>query len=128
MNASPVAEFMELLMILGLLTLPVGFLVSTVMAVLRTNGPRRKISILILGLVTLFLCLIFTVIAFDNQIHYRLENMLFGTAAVIATVAIFCAYLAHTYWPTKLRAVNLPATLGMGGICLTLVTMLLTQI
>lgn len=128
MTAVAPKELMEFLAIFGMLTLPVGFLISTVMAVLRTDGPRRRISILILGLVIAFLSLMFVVLVFDSQLHYRLENLLYGTAAVIASVAIFCAYLAHTYWPTQLRAVNLPATIGMGGTCLTLIIMLLVQI
>jgi len=121
-------EVIEILLILTLLLLPLGFLVSTIMAILKTDGPRRRMSMLILGLDVLFLGLILSLLLFDRIIHYHLENLLAAIAGICAVSAVFCAYLAHTYWPTQLRTVNLPATLGMGGSCLALLLLFLSEI
>ncbi|MGB0968732.1 MAG: hypothetical protein ACPGUX_11140 [Halocynthiibacter sp.] len=128
MEVSGIEQLQKILVLIGFLALPLGFLVSTGVAIVKTEGPRRKISILGLCLTVIFLILLYVLENSRIHIPYHTRNFLAGITGCCAAATIFCAYLAHTYWPTQLRAVNTPATIGMGCFCLTITTMFISSI
>lgn len=118
-------QIVEILFLGGALALPIGFAVSSAVALRQTTGPRRKISALILVLAAALFTVLAVLTFGASQIPYQARRPLVGTCMILSAAGILCVYLAHTYWPTQRRAVNLPATLGLCAFCLSVIPLVL---
>ncbi len=103
---------------------PTGFALSLIAAVTLLSGKARLLAVAALGLALL------STVAFvyANQQPYSARRQLEALGFAAAFSSFFAIYLRHTYFPTTLKWVNLPATLGFGVSIVFLTLYLLVKL
>lgn len=89
---------------------PLGFGISLVAGSYLLRGKGRALSVAALAC----FWLAFGTFLYANKLPYSSRRLIEGIGVSLSFATLFTVYLRHTYFPTTLRWVNLPATLGLG--------------